>query len=346
MAIEPKQFILGICRALGLFRLARFVTRDRLRVLCYHGFSLADEHLFRPQLFITLPTLQGRLAFLSAKGFHVLPLGEALDRLGKGTLPPNACVVTIDDGFYGVKQIAAPAFREADYPFTVYVTTYYCQSANPVFRLAVQYLVWKSGREADIHALGVPEAETDRQRDGVDIPGPAGAIIRYGETSLDESGRAELAARLASQLGLDYEGLRAARTMTLLDPEEVAELSRAGVDIQLHTHTHRFPEDAAIARAEIEQNERILGELVAEPPRHFCYPSGHWSPMHDAPLRECGVVSATTCESGLATRETHPYRIPRVLDGENLTQLDFESELSGFADALRWIKRTLLRRGR
>lgn len=38
--------------ALRLFRIARLITSNRLRVLYYHGFALVDEYKYRGTLFI------------------------------------------------------------------------------------------------------------------------------------------------------------------------------------------------------------------------------------------------------------------------------------------------------
>ena len=52
-----------------------------------------------------------------------------------------------------------------------------------------------------------------------------------------------------------------------------------------------------------------------------------------------GVRSAVTCELGLFNGKTNLYQVPRLLDGENLQQIEFESEVCGFADWLRRVKR-------
>ena len=57
---RPKIIFLFLCKALGLFRLAHWSTRGRLKILCYHGFELLDETRFRPQLFITLAQFEQR----------------------------------------------------------------------------------------------------------------------------------------------------------------------------------------------------------------------------------------------------------------------------------------------
>ena len=56
MSRAIKVTVLHVCRWLGFFALARRLTRDRLRILCYHGFELQDESSFRPKLFMTRAT--------------------------------------------------------------------------------------------------------------------------------------------------------------------------------------------------------------------------------------------------------------------------------------------------
>ncbi|HKA02037.1 MAG TPA: hypothetical protein VKE70_36250 [Candidatus Solibacter sp.] len=95
-----KQLLLSSGKSIGLFALSRYLTRRRLRVLCYHGFALDDEYQFRPGMFIEADRFQRRLRYLFEKRFPVLSLGDALERLEVGTLPSRATVITIDDGFY------------------------------------------------------------------------------------------------------------------------------------------------------------------------------------------------------------------------------------------------------
>jgi hypothetical protein len=46
-------------------------------------------------------------------------------------------------------------------------------------------------------------------------------------------------------------------------------------------------------------------------------------------LRELGVRSATTCDAGLASSRSEPLLLPRVLDGEQVTAVEFEAWLCG-----------------
>jgi hypothetical protein len=133
-------------------------SRAGLRILCYHGFSLAGrKREFRPGLFIRKATFEGRLRHLEAHGYPILTLEQASRLLVKGGLPPNAVVITIDDGFYGVLKLAAPMLKRHEFPATLYVTSYYSLKGTPVFRLAVQYIFWKTtAATLDTEGLGLP----------------------------------------------------------------------------------------------------------------------------------------------------------------------------------------------
>jgi peptidoglycan/xylan/chitin deacetylase (PgdA/CDA1 family) len=130
-------------------------------------------------------------------------------------------------------------------------------------------------------------------------------------------------------LGLDYDDLVRRRILRLLTPGEVTALSAAGVDFQLHTHRHRTPIDETLFRREIDDNRRLLRELTGRTANHFCYPSGVYEPEFLPWLRDSGVVSATTCDTGIASPATDPLLLPRLIDTMNLSAVEFESWVSG-----------------
>jgi len=61
---------------LGLFWLARRSYKKNPRILCYHGFTLKDEHLFRPKLFIEKHTFDMRMKYLQDKQYNVISLDD------------------------------------------------------------------------------------------------------------------------------------------------------------------------------------------------------------------------------------------------------------------------------
>jgi peptidoglycan/xylan/chitin deacetylase (PgdA/CDA1 family) len=334
-----KRLLLYVLWVLGLFVLARYLTRKRLRILCYHGGSINDEHLFMPSLFMQQETFRRRVEQLAHSGYPVLSLGEALQCLANGTLPACATVITIDDGFYSTVRDFVEPLREHNFPATIYVTSYHAGKETPVFRLVVQYMFWKTAvREVDYPGLGpVPagkypiQTAEEKQRLCWDI-------INHAETNLSEEQRCDLARTLGKCLGIDYDRLASSRCFNIATAEEVRALARAGLDIQLHTHRHRFPVDRETVTREITENREFLSPLTGKPLEHFCYPSGLWSREHWEWLAALGILSATTCDPGQNTPATPRYALLRFLDGDRVSSIEFAAELCGLADWLRGVR--------
>src|SRR5258708_5042381 len=68
-AVAPGIFRCGLtlAKCLGLFRIARYITRDGLRIICYHGFAVAEEYKYRSRLFIRKELFRRRIEYLQRK---------------------------------------------------------------------------------------------------------------------------------------------------------------------------------------------------------------------------------------------------------------------------------------
>jgi peptidoglycan/xylan/chitin deacetylase (PgdA/CDA1 family) len=332
-----KLATLGVLRGSGIFR---WVTnsrwrQERLLILCYHGTSLEDEHLWRPELYIQPQKLEQRLESLKKGHFSVLPLGEALQRLRAGTLPPRSVVLTFDDGGYDFYRQAYPLLKHYGFPVTVYQTTYYTTVERPIFHLICSYMLWTRRGDviADGEGVGLPKSldlRTESSRSAV-VQDLIQISEREHRTGLEKD---EIAAQLARVLKIDYDHLRAKRILQLMNQRELQEISRNGVEVQLHTHRHRTPEDEVLFRKEIRENRSTIQRATAMEPVHFCYPSGVYHPAFLPWLRKENVVSATTCDAGLARRRSKRLLLPRFIDHQNRTQLEFESWITGVGDLL------------
>jgi peptidoglycan/xylan/chitin deacetylase (PgdA/CDA1 family) len=151
---------------------------------------------------------------------------------------------------------------------------------------------------------------------------------------LSAAAKDDLAKNIAKTLQLDYAGLARKRIMRLLTPAEVARLGAAGIDFQLHTHRHRTPRAREAFAREIEDNRRSIAGMTGSTADHFCYPSGVYEPEFLPWLRELGVRSATTCDTGIASAATDPLLLPRLIDTSNLAPIEFESWTTGFGSFL------------
>jgi len=242
--------------------------------------------------------------------------------------------LTFDDGMFDFQARALPLLKQFGFPATVYLTTFYSEYQKPIFGLFCSYVLWRARKR-------MPHPDTRSiigRQSAWDLSTDAGRRRAHREImdftvqeryALPE--RISLAERLTGLLGDDYAALRAKRILTVMTPEEAAQIAREGVDVQLHTHRHRTPTDHALFLREITDNRLRIDPLRAGVARHFCYPSGVYHSEFLPWLREAGVQTATTCDPGLASSKTEPLLLPRLVDTSNLSALDVEGWLTGMS---------------
>jgi peptidoglycan/xylan/chitin deacetylase (PgdA/CDA1 family) len=307
MLAALKRAMFGISEQVGLTGgiASSEWRRQRLLVLCYHGVSLADEHEWNPELYISPATLSRRLDSLTRMGCTVLPLPEAIDRLYAGTLPDRAVVLTFDDGFYDFKAAALPLIEARGYPVTLYVTTHRCDLRIPVAHLLTSYLVWK-------HAHRLASAPPARGK----------------RLHPEDEGR--FAPEVMDRFGID-DGVARLQVLCAMTCADIAEVADHGVAIEMHTHRHRSPEDAGDFIEEVRQNRERIYAITGHRPQHLCYPDGRYWDAYFPKLERERVQTATTCDPGLASRGSHPLLLPRFIDNETVPQATFEAWVAGLA---------------
>lgn len=337
MLKRVKKSVLGAAKCVGGFNVLSNSSwrRDRLLVLGYHGLSLKDEHLWDPTLFMPPEMFRTRLESMLEIGCTILPLSEGIRLQREGRLPAKAVTITFDDGFHNFYQAALPILKEYSVPASVYVTTYYSLRNWPVFPIAVGYLIWKAGsKTVDLDIADCIKGVFDLSDEFV----RADLHSKIHEFSLDKGLSAveknELLKIVCDQLDLDFDGFCRERLFNLMTPEEIREVSTAGIDVELHTHRHRMPREKLLFEKEINDNRDVIYEYTGKLPSHFCYPSGNYDPMYFDWIAAKGVESATTCDTGLMSRSTHLMQVPRLIDTASLSTIEFEGWLTGAAALL------------
>ncbi len=343
-----KMAVLRLLKGLGLFAVSRRLTRRRLRILCYHGISMCDEDGYNPTLFMRAPLFAARMRWLKDEGFTVIPLDEAVRGLSSGRLPDDAVVITFDDGWFGILEHAVPVLRRLGFPATVYVTTYYVGMRLPVFNVLVHYMFWRSAVDRidlarlDRRLAGAFSLKAAHERERA-----ADTVIGFARRTPGADARQDLLRALGAVLELDVEALLRLRICQLMTPEELAAAAGMGVDIQLHTHRHRLPlaDREAVVR-EVEDNRRALAPVAAGDLVHLAYPSGLYHPSQWPWLQRLDIRSAATTRPGLNGQSSHPFELHRILDGQNIPVIEFEAEMSGALEILRFLRSAFSRRSR
>src|SRR5690606_27916228 len=121
------------------------------------------------------------------------------------------------------------------------------------------------------------------------------------------------------RLGLDWPALARAKAFDLAEESELVQAQRKGFELALHTHSHGMGDfSAPSVEAEIAMNRASLSRILGRSPesfRHFCWPSGDYTPQALGHLAATGVDIATSCDLDLASARSNPLALPRILDG-------------------------------
>lgn len=307
--------------------------QSRVLILCYHGVSLRDEHVWDPELFVTRKFLERRFEMIRSAGYEVMDLGEAVRQLAAGSLPPRAVVLTFDDGFYNFFADVLPLLRQFQFPATVYVPTYHVLNQRPIPLLAARYMAWRCLTTTPATAIwnGRAFGAGDLSLTGR-VSREMGEIVQ--RTAEDHESQLAWMMETARGFGIDWQDFQRERLFHLMTAEETRECARQGVAVELHTHRHRTPRDNNLFNREIIDNKRHLQEITGRAPTHFCYPSGDVDPMFLPLLAGQGVETATTCKTGMATPASSALLLPRFIDTMSQSEATFDCWLSGAASLL------------
>lgn len=339
-----KERVLRLAKGLGLFGLARWLSRGRLRVLCYHGVWRGPGH-YGNFLFMSPARFEQRMRWLAGYApATLLTLDEAHQRLQAGTLPACPVVITIDDGWQSTYSHMLPVLRELRLPATVYVTSYNAQHQTFVVGALLAYLMATSARnEIEIGTIG----SSIVGRRSLSTPAEREAVAQELSALIDQQPvgqRDACCAQVARALDIDLAALDRVALFRIMSAEQVREAAAQGFDIQLHTHRHRIVDaqgEDCLAR-EIADNRAWLASAIAPSVstglHHFCYPSGEHTPACFTVLSALDVKTATTTASGLVSHNTNPYAMPRILDGQAVPQIELEAEMCGLLDLVRRLR--------
>ncbi len=118
-ALSSAFLILITSAALAGPQSAKKDDRPAAVVLCYH----IVEAPAAPRMHITRNVFRQHLRYLEMTGYNVIPLRHLYEYVtGKrASIPKNAVVITIDDGWRSTYTEAFPELQKRKFPFTVFI---------------------------------------------------------------------------------------------------------------------------------------------------------------------------------------------------------------------------------
>lgn len=317
-----KSQFLHAARGAGLFKRARQSTSKAVRVLCYHGIWLGRRGFGGDTLFMRAETFAARMDLLKKLDYPIISLDQAVEALsGRAELPDSAVAITIDDGWYGTYAHMRPILNARSIPATLYCDTASIESGRPIPNVMAHY----------VHeVLGRPRL-SDLARWHFD------AAMDSAQTY---DGRWAGLERFARELQFDLKPWIDERAFSYMTANELRTFAATPkLEVQLHTHNHTLGDMSSLnIREEIMTNAAALARMLdvnANQFRHFCYPSGLTTADAAQTLNTLGIASSTTTVNGLCYASSDLHHLPRILDGDVISEIEFEAEISGFLPVVR-----------
>lgn len=284
--------------------LLRLLARDKLSVFLFHKVPLKPHPLVPHDL--DLLAFETVLDFLVER-FRILPLGEAVVALGRGTLPRHAACITFDDGYPDWVGGIGPALQRRDAHATFFITSGQFEG-RPLWHERIAHALYRTELETlEMHHPAFPsmslELLSDRQR--------AVFKLEHDLKYLTVEARDELLDRLEAQAGVRREDV------PRMSVSDLQTLHAKGFDIGAHTVDHPILACCGERRAmqEIGAVREQLEGMLRTPVTSFAYPNGRpfadFSSRHIAMVKRAGYTSAVTTQWGAASRKTSIYQIPR-----------------------------------
>ncbi len=313
----------------GLYSaLRRVQPTGYVAILRYHAICAPDVGYADPSICISPAAFEEHVAYL-ARNYAVLPLTIVADALREGKpLPPNAVVITFDDG-YADNLAAARVLHKHGCSATFYITTGCMTDGEPFWPAETPALIERDHTAVRRVARGQP-ARRACDRHARAAPGRR-AAARQGLQIASHS-RPRVAATAASGGGEE--------PVSGVADADVGSDSRDARSPHDHRRAHRDASESAqrglaAAAAEIEGSKARLEKEMGEPIAMFSYPNGgaerYFTPELQEIVMRAGYTAAVTSRNGFASAASDPFALERVQVAERLDDLLFALEVERFA---------------
>ncbi|GCE03720.1 polysaccharide deacetylase family protein [Dictyobacter aurantiacus] len=312
----------------GLVRFSRWRMRQRgprLLILNYHRASLGD--------------IRRHMQYLK-RHYRILHLEDALEELYASQSParksgqqPTPLVITFDDGYHDNYTHAFKAAVEFQVPITIFLIPGYIDSG--------EYFWWGEG-ERLVKQTGLTEFNLDGQVYYLQQPASQQALSQAIDARLRSARSVAEREQFLTQMRQDLAIVPDTCEETVKDVNiplswgEVLEMQESGF-VSFGAHTMNHPvlaclSDPTEVRYEIASCRHLMQERLNRPVRTFAYPIGRTEHIGLEALktvREAGYSWAVTTTKGVATPQSDPYRLERVLVEVRRHWLLIAAETSG-----------------
>lgn len=309
--LSPKNKLLKILNNLGGFHIARYFSQNSPRILMYHRFGPNSSRRLDISIF------EKQIQILRKK-FNIISLNSLCTSLiNNDPLPPNAVIITIDDGYEDFYTYAYPILEKYSVPATIYVTTDFIDNKVWLWPDVIEFIFAKAQYNTYTIRLNGKEERYNLTTNHEQLKA-WNDMADYCLT-LKKKDKNEFIRKLASDLKVCVPPSPASEYKPL-SWKQIMEIKKHGIDIGSHTcaHPRLVMLDDATMRYEIESSKKRIEDMTDDTVDSFCYPHGTKMDFNDdikRMVRNAGYKNATVafCDSNIMTDlfELRRYSIGR-----------------------------------
>lgn len=296
--------------------LVRQLNQNRVRILMYHRFPRRYG-----------PSFDQQCAFLASK-YNVVPLEEAAQRLEANEPLTNMAVITVDDGYADMHEVAFPILQKHKLPATLFITTGFIQRTHWMPGDRVRYFFAHTPAETVNVTDDNGHMHTFRTKGSHATDGLRELLKRVPERTKQ---------RMLSELDRDMPVPNPGAIPNEYKPctwDQLRELAAGGVSIGAHTVTHPILsrlESASDAEGEIVQSKTEIEARLDRPVQSFAYPNGTHEDINQVSV-DCArsqFKAAVTAISGLNGPGSDLHRLLRLPCDPDLPVADLARMMAG-----------------
>lgn len=315
-------------QALASFGIRRLAAAGGI-VLMYHE-VLPDTCLLPAWTVVRESDFRWQMEYLH-QYFDVLSMDAAVARLAGGHHAERPfAVVTFDDGYSGNAQTVLPIMESMGLPFVVYVATQtLLENTLYWYDKVINLLESKKEQEVRVRLQNGGQQRfflpSDRASENRRWTAMQQLLSFLKQQQPDE--RQQLVEEIVAE-AVHFEPV-----LAMLTTAQLKRLAASScVTIGSHTHGHELliqlqPEEIG---ATVQTANRLLSEIIGDPPAHFAYPNGDYNELVVEQIKKAGYSTAVTTTGGIWSAHNSLYKIPRVGIGRFDSRARFRALVSGY----------------
>lgn len=317
-----KQKILKFAVSAGAFAPFRYLNGGKVLILMYHRFSEKNG-----KFSISQEAFSAHLKYLS-KHYKVITLTEYIEfRKAKTELPKKLAIITIDDGYRDVFEIAEPVLRKNNLPATLFAVTDFLEGKLWIWTDKMRFLTAQTKLTEIVFSLN--QQEIKGKLTDADSRFLLAQRINSQLKKLPEAEKESEIFRLANEFEVEIPQLPT-KEFAPMTWNEARELDKGLVKIESHTVTHPILPNVGENQLKFELTESKikLEKEIGREMKIFCYPDGGWNEKVRNAVESANYQCAVTTELGFNDDGDDLFLLKRISAEPSLPH--FIQDTSGF----------------